>query len=34
MIQQYFLPTRSAADIHARLQHLTRPAAPHNPVKV
>ena len=34
MIQQYLLPTRSAVDIHARLQHLTRPAAPHNPVKV
>ncbi len=33
-IQQYFLPTRTGADIIARIKHLTRPAAPPNPVKV
>ena len=33
-IHQYFLPTRPGADIIARIKHLTRPAAPPNPVKV
>ena len=33
-IQQYFLPTRTAADISARIKHLTRISAPPNPVKV
>ena len=33
-IQQYFLPTRTVADISARIKHLTRISAPPNPVKV
>ena len=33
-IHHYFLPTRSGADIVARIKHLTRPAARPNPVKV
>ena len=33
-IQQYFLPTRTAADIAVRIKHLTRICAPPNPVKV
>ena len=33
-IQQYFLPTRTAADISTRIKHLTRISAPPNPVKV
>lgn len=33
-IQQYFLPTRTTADIVARLKNLTRPSAPPNLVRV